>query len=78
MEEKIKEIISQLFGIEKSRILDNSSQETIEQWDSLGHLNLITSLEEEFQVQFNEEEISQMLNLKLIVEIISEARRKAK
>jgi acyl carrier protein len=36
-------------------------------------LNLITSLEEEFDIVFTEEQIIEMLNLPLVIEITTEA-----
>jgi acyl carrier protein len=66
MEEKIKKIMSDVFLIDISTINNSSSQDTIENWDSIGHLNLITSLEETYKVIFDEEEIIQMLNFELV------------
>jgi acyl carrier protein len=66
MEEKIKKIMSDVFLIDISTINNSSSQDTIENWDSIGHLNLITSLEETYKIIFDEEEIIQMLNFELV------------
>ncbi|WP_139173869.1 acyl carrier protein [Hydrobacter penzbergensis] len=73
MESRIKKIMADVFLIDESNINENSSPETIEQWDSIGHLNLVTSLEEAFGVIFDEEQIIQMLNFKLVVVVVEEA-----
>ncbi|SDW86298.1 acyl carrier protein [Hydrobacter penzbergensis] len=65
--------MADVFLIDESNINENSSPETIEQWDSIGHLNLVTSLEEAFGVIFDEEQIIQMLNFKLVVVVVEEA-----
>ena len=57
MEQKVKEIMSNIFGIPISRISDESSPETLNEWDSIKHLNLIVALEEEFAVEFDDIEI---------------------
>jgi acyl carrier protein len=72
MEEKIKKIMSDVFLIDISTINKSSSQDTIDNWDSIGHLNLITSLEETYKIIFDEEEIIQMLNFELVCLITTE------
>ncbi|MCK4820461.1 acyl carrier protein [bacterium] len=49
---------------------DDSSPDTVENWDSLKHMNLILSLEEEFNIIFSDEEIVEMLSVKIIVETL--------
>ena len=67
MEDKIFEIVSKVMGIPLSNVNIDSSPDTIEEWDSLKHINLMMALEEEFDMQFSPEEISDMLNMKLIL-----------
>ncbi len=76
MKSKIKKIMASVFEVSVDDINDESSTETIENWDSLRHMNLITVLEEEFDIRFNEEQITEMLNLSLIELIISEELKK--
>ena len=71
MEDKIKEVISNIFETPLSGINDQSSPDTIENWDSINHMKLITALEEEFDVEFTDEEILEMQNVKLIKYILS-------
>jgi acyl carrier protein len=66
MEEKIKNIMASVFKCDVSEIDENASPDTIEHWDSLGHMNLVVALEEEFNFTFQEDEIVDMLNYKLI------------
>jgi acyl carrier protein len=73
MESRIKTIMANVFLIDESEIKENASPDSIPQWDSIGHLNLITSLEEEFDIIFSEEQIIEMLNLPLVIEITREA-----
>jgi len=73
MENRIKKVMANVFLIEASDIKENASPDSIPQWDSIGHLNLITSLEEEFDIVFSEDQIIEMLNLPLVIEITREA-----
>ena len=40
----------------------------IEQWDSIGHVNMITAFEEEFGIQFSDEDLMEVVNLKTLYE----------
>ena len=51
---------------------EDSSPDTVENWDSLKHMNLILALEEEFNITFSDEEIVEMLSVKIIVKTLKE------
>ena len=58
MEEKILEILKRVFNLDT--VDTTCSQATCEKWDSLNHLNLIVELEDEFDMEFEPEEIAEM------------------
>ena len=66
IDNKIKKVIFNFFEIDLDKINDNSSPENIENWDSLRHMMLIGALEEEFDIQFSDDEMTELLNFKLI------------
>jgi acyl carrier protein len=72
MDEKVKKIMAGIFEIPMETISDDASPDTLEQWDSLHHLYLVLALEENFGISFSEEEIVEMLNLKLILLTLKE------
>ncbi len=72
MRERVYKIISQVFNVPIENINDESSSDDIETWDSLKHMNMVLALEEEFNVQFGEEQVLEMLNVGLIIEILKE------
>ena len=47
-------------------ITEDSSSDTIEQWDSLRHMNLVLALEDEFGVSIPDEEAADITSYKLI------------
>jgi acyl carrier protein len=61
--EQVQAIASDIFGLPASKINPNSSPETIENWDSMQHLNLVLAIEEKFGVQLSPEEIEQIKSL---------------
>ena len=72
IDQRIKLIMSTIFEIDINTINDKSSFDTIENWDSMNHMNLIVALEEEFNIQFSDDDIENLLNFKLIKFIIKE------
>jgi acyl carrier protein len=50
---RICNIIASVLGVPASQVLATTSQQTIEGWDSLAHVHLVTALEAEFGVSFS-------------------------
>jgi len=61
-----------VFEIPIDQISEDSSPDTIESWDSLKHMNLVIALEEEFDCQFSDSEILDLLSYKLIMIILND------
>jgi acyl carrier protein len=61
MENKIKALFADILQISSDQINDRSTPDTIEAWDSLNHLNLIATFEEEFSIDIDPEEIPPMM-----------------
>ena len=72
IELSVQVIMSDVFGVDKELIDIESSQDDIDNWDSLNHLDLIVSLEEEFDIVFPLEDIVNLVSFKLIKVIIKE------
>ena len=69
-EEKIKEILALALEIDASKIDENSSQESISEWDSLNHLKLISELEKAFNLKLTLREITDAITFSNIANII--------
>jgi acyl carrier protein len=76
IENKIKAILANLLNEDVSQIEDNASMEQLNNWDSLKNLHLIIAIEEEFEIELAEEEISRMVNLPTIFQIVTELKSK--
>ena len=72
MEDRIKRVMSDVLNIDVSLINNESSPDNIENWDSLKHMNLIVALEEEFSIEFDDEEVVDSMNFALIVNILKD------
>jgi len=62
----VMKIASKELEIPVEQVFPELSINTVESWDSLGHLNLILAIEEEFDVKFLTEEIPKLNSIKII------------
>ncbi len=67
--QEINEVIGIVFSCDGNRLSDDDSPETIPNWDSITHVIVLSSLEEEFGITFSDEEMTNISN-------IGEIRRK--
>ena len=77
MNERVYKVVSQVLNVPLESINEEFSPDDAHEWDSLKHMNLVLALEEEFQVQFNEEQIVEMLSVGMIIESINESRQES-
>ena len=68
MENKLKKIMSDIFEVELSSVSNESSIENTNNWNSLRHINLITKLEKEFEIDFSPAEVVKLISFELILE----------
>lgn len=68
--EQVRNVASDILGIPADKITAESSPETIENWDSMQHLNLVLAIEEKFGIQLEPEDIEQMKNIGAIAALI--------
>ena len=66
MSKKLYQIIGKILDVPVSEINDESSPETIENWDSFNSLMLADELESEFNISFTLEEIIDSANVTAI------------
>lgn len=70
LEERIKDVMAGVLEINIASINEDSAQSNIESWDSIKTLDLIVSLEEEFDVSIPLEEVGNMTSFKFIKQMI--------
>ena len=56
MNEKLHQIISRVFNVDKNRINGETSPENLEEWDSFNFYVLLDELENEFNIKFDLDE----------------------
>lgn len=68
--EKLTEVFVDVFDDEDIVISDTTTAADIEEWDSLTHISLIASVEDEFNIKFDMKSIQGLKNVGEMVNII--------
>ena len=72
VEERVRGVLAEVFGLDPGSIGADTSTDTVDGWDSLHHLTVVLSLEEEFDIQFDDEETLSLVTFPLIALIVRE------
>jgi acyl carrier protein len=66
----VKVVVSKILHLPLDQITDDSTSNTVDEWDSLGHMKIILALEEEFGLTFDNSQIAEMTSISMISSII--------
>ena len=69
--DKVVQILAEVFQIKAELIDDNLTMQGVPKWDSLTHMDMITSLEEHLNIQFDMDEIVEMQDFSTIKKLIN-------
>lgn len=67
---KLKKIFADVFDIPEEEIEDESSRDTIENWDSIQHLQLILALEANFGIHLTADEVIEIQTFKGVKDLL--------
>jgi acyl carrier protein len=68
--DRLRETMAAVLGVPAEALIDQASPETISDWDSMGHLNLVMALESEFGVSLSAEDALEMRNVASIRRVL--------
>ena len=68
--DKVCSILSEILKISIVKADEDIEMNKVPQWDSVAQLSIISSLEDEFKIQFSSTEISKLTDLKSIIKMI--------
>ncbi|MCU7835990.1 MAG: acyl carrier protein [gamma proteobacterium symbiont of Taylorina sp.] len=69
--DKLEGILCEVFRLKQEDLNDELTMGDIERWDSLTHMDLVTSIEEGLDIQLTMDDIMNMKDIKIIKSIIS-------
>ena len=69
--EKVIEIVATTCGVDKSEVAETSAVGDFPAWDSVGHLSILSNVEDAFDISFEPEEMMDIEDVKDIVDAVS-------
>jgi acyl carrier protein len=69
--ERLGKVFQQVFDHDPAQFSERTTPEDVSKWDSIGHMNLVGGMEEEFGQQFDVDEIMEMENVAKILQILA-------
>ena len=66
----VKQLLASALGVSVSRVGDDAERGRLRGWDSLGHVNVITALEDHFAVKLDDADLLRMTSLPEIVAVL--------
>ncbi|MBC7430410.1 MAG: acyl carrier protein [Bacteriovorax sp.] len=69
---KLQKIFSDILEINPEQVTERSTMDNLDEWDSMKHLELVMSIESEFNVSFEVHEIVELNTVEKIIEILEE------
>lgn len=74
--EKLNEVFRDVFDDDDIVVTEKTTAKDIDDWDSLEHIRLISSVEREFGMRFKMGEVSTMKNVGEMAKIVAERAKK--
>lgn len=74
IKDQVRRTVADVFALDADGVNDGTSPETTPAWDSLGHLNLILAVEQQFGVSFDPNQIPKLTSIEALAAAIAAGR----
>ena len=71
MENKVKEIIARVLNVDLGVITDTLSSGEIPEWDSVGNLAIISTIEQELDIEFPLEDLFDLTSVRSLIDEVN-------
>ena len=73
---KLRAVFIEALDLDGDVDVENLKYRDIEAWDSVGHMALIAAVEDEFDVEFDTDQVIDMSSFKVAVDMVTELQSK--
>jgi acyl carrier protein len=73
---KLREVFVEALGLDSDVDVENLKYRDLEAWDSVGHMALVAAIEDEFDVEFDTDQVIDMSSFKVAVDMVTELQSK--
>ena len=71
IESQVKEIIARVLNVSPDKVTNNLSSGDIPEWDSVGNLAIISTIEQEMNVEFPLEDLFDLTSVQTIIDEVT-------
>jgi acyl carrier protein len=71
-EEKLRAVVASMLELDPSEVGPDTSTDTVDQWDSVRHMNLIIALEGAFDITIPDEDVANLTSYPIIKAVVEE------
>lgn len=71
-EEKLRAVMAAILELDAASIGADTSTDTVEQWDSLHHMNLVIALESAFDITIPDEDVATLTSYPILKAVVEE------
>ncbi|WP_216212934.1 acyl carrier protein [Amycolatopsis aidingensis] len=72
--DRLRDVFVEALDLGEDVDVQNLKYRDIEAWDSVGHMALVAAIEDEFDVQFETDQVIDMSSFKVAVDMVTELR----
>ena len=74
MEAQVKEIIARVLNVDAALITDDLSSGDIPEWDSVGNLAIISTIEQELELEFPLDDLFDLTSVKSLIDEVNKLK----
>jgi len=71
-DDKLKAVMASMLDIDVSTVGPETSTDTVAQWDSVRHMNLVIALEEAFGISIPDDEVANLTSYPIVRAVVEE------
>jgi acyl carrier protein len=70
LNDRLRDVFVEALALDDDVDVENLKYREIEQWDSVGHMALVAAIEDEFDVQFDTDQVIDMSSFKVALDTV--------
>lgn len=75
LSKQVREVVAAIFDMNVAEVTDETSYESNKAWDSVGHINLMLALQEEFSIMILPEQSEELTSVAAITAFLTEQKK---
>ncbi|MBZ0252747.1 MAG: acyl carrier protein [Candidatus Methylomirabilis sp.] len=70
VQDKVANVFKDVFAFDPAKFTSKLTPQDVKKWDSVGHMAMVAALETDFGIQFEVDEIMEMVNVEAVLKTL--------